>query len=141
VSELAPRLEELDRLNVRTVLVGSGPPTSIDDFIERLLLVGKPVTVVTDPTLSSFRAAGLVRSWWATMGPRALWDFLRATGKGHVNRSTDGDSRQQGGTLLVDTQGRLVWYHRNESLGDYAPATEIVDAVLRLVLKESPALI
>ena len=141
VSELAQRLEELDRLGVCTVLIGNGPPTSIDDFIERFLLVGKPVTVVTDPSLSTFRAAGLVRSWWATLGPRALWDFFRATGRGHFNRRTDGDGRQQGGTLLVGTEGRLVWYHRNESIGDYAPTVEIVDAVLRLVLKGSPALI
>jgi hypothetical protein len=90
--------------------------------------------------LSSFREAGLVRSWWATLGPHGLWDFVRETGKGHLNRRTDGDGRQQGGTLLVNTDGRLVWYHRNESLGGYPPTVDVVEAVLRLVLRESPAL-
>ena len=128
-------------MGIRTVLIGNGPPASIEDFIERFLLVAKPVTVVTDPQLESFRAAGLVRSWWATIGPRALWDFARETGRGHLNRRVDGDARQQGGTLLVDNKGQLVWYHRNESMGGYPSTVDVVDAALRLVLKESPAMI
>jgi len=129
---------DLDRLGLRTVLIGNGSPHLIEGFIEHCLLVDKPVEIVTDPSLASFRAAGLVRSWWATFGPKALWDGIRATGRGHINRWGEGDNLQQGGIVLVDGEGRVAWYYRNLSIGGYPPSVDIVDAAIRLVLKHSP---
>ena len=106
VTELAPRLFELHRLGLRTVFIGNGAPHFIDGFIERFGLNDKRVEIVTDPSLASFRAAGLLRSWWATYGPKGLWDTLQAAGSGHVNRRGEGDALQQGGTLLIDSKER-----------------------------------
>jgi len=111
ITELAPRLDELERLGIRTVFISNGDPHFIDTFIERFLLADKPVDIVTDPSLASFRAAGMLRSWWAIFGPRGLWDGIRA------------------------------WYYRNISMGGHPPSVEIIDAVMRLVLKRTPLLI
>jgi len=138
MTELVPRLFDLHRLGLRTVFIGNGPPHLIDTFIERFLLVDKPVEVVTDPSLASFRAAGLARSPWATFGPKSVWDAIRAIGGGHINRWGQGDNLQQGGIVLVDAAGRVAWYHRNLSIGDYPPSVEIVDAAIRVVLKRAP---
>lgn len=137
VTELSPRLFELHQLGVRTVFIGNGAPHFIDGFIERFGLADKRVEIVTDPSLASFRAAGFLHSWWATYGLRGLWDAIRAWGAGHVNHSGEGDALQQGGTLLVDANGRIAWYYRDASRGGHAPSVDIVDVVIRLILKQS----
>ncbi len=141
ITELAPRLDELERLGIRTVFISNGDPHFIDTFIERFLLADKPVDIVTDPSLASFRAAGMLRSWWAIFGPRGLWDGIRATADGHVNRFGEGDNLQQGGVVLVDPEGQVAWYYRNISMGGHPPSVEIIDAVMRPVLKRTPLLI
>jgi hypothetical protein len=138
VTELAPRLAELHAAGARTVLVGNGPPAAIDGFVERHALADKPVDVFTDPTLAAFRAAGLLRSAWATFGPRAIVDYLRAIGAGFVPRRTEGDYFQQGGALVVDAGGRVVFHHVSTHLADHADGSDLVDAALALALRSSP---
>lgn len=137
VHVLLPRLGELEALGVRVALVGSGPPDHLDAFVERHDLADKPAEVLTDPTLVAFAAAGLRRSFWATWGPSAIVEFLRAFTHGHRPGPTDGDMLQQGGAVLVDG-GRVAWAHRNESLGGHAAPADVVDAALRLRLARSP---
>jgi peroxiredoxin len=132
VSELSPRLPELERAGVRVVLIGNGDKRYIEGFSERYGLADKRVEVVTDPSLASFRAAGLQRSWWATHGARAMLDTARGMAKGIPHRAVEGDSTQQGGVLLVDGRGVLRFYHRNESIGDHPTANELVEAALVL---------
>jgi len=139
VTELAPRLAELHAAGARTVLVGNGAPAAIDGFVERHALGDKPVDVVTDPTLAAFRAAGLVRSAWATFGPRAIVDYVRAMGAGFVPRKTAGDNLQQGGAVVVDAGGRVVFHHVSRSLGDHADGSDLVDAALGLAIGLAPA--
>ena len=138
MTELSPRLDELDRLGLRTVLVGNGAPGFIDRFKERFGLFDKKVEIFTDPSLRSYRAAGLLRSWWLSYGPRGLWDALLAIGKGHVGRFGEGDGLQHGGTVLVSSDGTVVLYHRNRRKGGHLPAVEIVETALRLALERSP---
>ena len=141
VTELAPRLDELHALGVRTLFIGNGTPNFIEGFVERFSLADKPVEITTDPTLESFAAAGLVRSAWATFGPQAIWDALRAWGAGHTNEPTEGDDLQQGGTLLVDERGVVVWYHRNQSLLRHAATVDVVEAALQIKSERSGLLV
>ena len=46
-----------------------------------------------------------------------------------------GDGSQQGGTLLVDGNGDVAYYYCNRNLGDRAPAVEVVDVALCLLLR------
>ena len=138
VYDLAPRLPELAALGVRVVLIGNGAPENMSTFLTRHGLTDKPVEVYTDPTLASYRAAALARSAWATHGPFALVDFVRALTRGHRPGPIDGNLRQQGGALLFDDAGRIVWSHRNTSLGDHPDPSDVVDAVLATLLARSP---
>lgn len=137
VHDLAPRLAEISALGVRVVLIGNGPPSNVAPFLERHGLADKPVELYTDPSLAVYRAAGLARSAWATHGPRALVDFVRALTRGHRPGAIDGDLRQQGGAILFDEQASIVWSHENESLGDHPDPSDIVDAVLTVILARS----
>jgi peroxiredoxin len=137
VTELSPRLDELQAAGVRTVLVGNGAPEMIDAFVERHALGDKKCEIVTDPSLAAFRAAGLVRSAWSTIGFRAIVDAARALAEGHRQPRIEGDRWQQGGALLCDAGGRVVLYHRNVSIGDHVPAADLVDAALALLVRKS----
>lgn len=139
MSELAPRLPDLARAGVRTLLVGNGSPEQLEAFVERHALRGAPVEVATDPSLSVYAALGLHRSAWATIGPRALVEIARAMTAGHPHRATEGDRTQQGGVLLVDARGTVRFFHRNRSLGDHAATGDLVEAALRLRIEESGA--
>jgi peroxiredoxin len=139
VTELAPRLDELARAGVRVVLVGNGTREQLTAFVERHALGGAAVEVVTDPSLRAYEAMGLVRSAWATVGPRALYELARAMGEGHPHRPVEGDPTQQGGVILVDARGVVRFIHRNRSLGDHAAASDLVEAALRLAIEQRNA--
>lgn len=132
VSDLAPRLHELELLGIRTVLVGNGSAAHLEGFIQRFKLEGKPAALVTDPALESHRVAGLRRAGWFDQGPLRAWEILRGFSQGYANRWVQGSSPQQGGTLLLDADRRVAFLHRDRSVTDFSPATEVVDAALRL---------
>jgi peroxiredoxin len=134
MTELSPRLDELANADARTVLIGNGTPEQRDDFVARQALADAAVDVVTDPELGTYSAAGLVRSAWATVGPRALWDTARALAAGHPHLSPQGDSTQQGGSMVVDGRGAVVFFKRNRAVGDHASTCSLVDAVLRIAI-------
>ena len=138
VADLAPRLREIALAGATTVIVGSGPPTSLAAFAERNALDDKPVTILTDPSLAAYRAAGLVRSAWGTFGPRAVVDYVRAFTSGFSSRAADGDLLQQGGALVVDAGGRVTLHRVYESLGEHVDASDLVDAALALAARSSP---
>ena len=136
VAGLAPRLPEMNALGIRTVFIGNGAPHFIENFIERFALSERKVEIVTDPELAAYTAAGLRRSAWAAFGPVAMLDVLRALGQGHINRLGEGDNLQQGGAVLVDTDGTVAWHQRSRSLGGHARAVEVVDAAMHLIMKK-----
>jgi hypothetical protein len=135
VTELAPRLDELDRAGARVVLVGNGNREQLEGFIERHGLAGAHVVTAIDSSLDTYRAADLTRSAWATFGPRSIVDLARAMTDGHFHRGVEGDATQQGGALVVDARGVVRLFHDNRSIGDYVRASDVVDAVLRLEIE------
>ncbi len=136
---LRPRLGELERLGVDVVIVGSGTPAQLAVFVEREHLARPHVQCFTDPSLAVYRAAGFVRSWWATFGARALAQSVRAFLHGHRNGRAQGDLYQQGGTIYVRRGGEVALYHRAASLGDHARVAEVVDLALAARAVEASA--
>jgi peroxiredoxin len=136
VRELAPRLFEMSRAGARVVLVGNGSVEQRAAFVARSAFEGAPALLVTDPSLRLYGALGLVRSAWATLRPRSLFEEARALAKGHPYRTPEGDLMQQGGALLVDRAGVVRLFHRSRSVGGHPPASDLVDAVVRLALEE-----
>ena len=133
--DLAPRLQELARIGVRTVLVGNGSLEHRAGFVERNALEGAPVEVLVDPSLELYRALHLVRSAWATVGPRAIRDAARAFAGGLPHGHVEGDRTQQGGVLFVDAQGVVRLYRRSRSIGDHPPASDLVEVALKSALE------
>ena len=135
VTALVPRQPELSDLGVRIVLVGNGAPEHLRGFAERHGLDERHVTLVTDPSLAVFAAARLLRSTWATFGPRSLFTEARAIGRGLRPGRRHGDRLQQGGALLLDERGEVVSRHVDAFVGDHARPEDVVDAAMRLRLQ------
>ena len=132
VTLLMPRTHELHGLGVNVVFVGNGEARYIEGFVERHGIVPELVEVLTDPSREAFTAAGLVRGFWRTFGPRAGLNALRARLMGNRQGSIEGDNLQQGGVLVIDRGGTLVYAHADESLGDHADTIDVVDAAMRV---------
>jgi peroxiredoxin len=135
VAELGPRLDELVRVGVHVVLVGNGTREQMAAFRERNALLDARVDLVTDPTLTVHRAAGLQRSIWSTFGPRSMIEHARLWAAGLGNRSVEGDATQQGGAMLVDARGIVRLARRDRSIGDHVSASQLVDAALGLAIE------
>lgn len=131
MAELTPRLPELSDLGIQVVLVGNGASHFLSGFKSRFALNHHHLTVVTDPSLQLYQLLQLRHSFWGVMGLRGIRDMLRAASHGHLQTSVQGSNHQQGGTLFMDEDGIIQFYHRNFSIGDHAPATAWMQAVLK----------
>ena len=131
------RLPEIESLGVNVVLVSNGPLAALAAFVRTMNLERRRVTMVTDPSLASYRAAGLRRP--RRHGLRAPIETLRALGEGYRLRRRAGDAMQLGGAFLVDDAGYLVYHHRSESPGDLADPNDIVQAALALLVERRAA--
>lgn len=138
MQDLAPRVEELSELGLKLVLVGNGEAAHIKGFLQRFKLNRKHVEVVTDPSLKAYEEAGFKRAVLRTLGFRGMVDMFKALVSGHSQDGIKGDNWQQGGAILTDASGAVVYYHQNESVGDFAPTYQLVDACYSLLLRRDP---
>ena len=134
---MTARLSEIENLGVSVVLVGSGPPAALAAFVSAMNLERRRVTVVTDPPLASYRAAGLRRP--RVHGWRAVVETLRALGEGYRQRRRAGDAMQLGGAFFIDGSGRVLYHHHSQSPGDLADPNDIVQAALALLVERRAA--
>lgn len=132
IALLSPWIDEIASLGIGIVFVGNGAPNFIEGFVERNGLEGKPVEIVTDPSLRIFDAASLERSHWSNLSPAALRNFGRALLHGFRQTHIEGNAQQQGGVMLVRPDGRLAYVHRDRVAGDHAPTAEVVAAARTL---------
>lgn len=134
---LAPRLQEFDLLGIPTIIVGNGEPRYIEGFIERFQLQNQPLKIVTDPSLGIFKIAKLKKSFWATYGPRALWDNVKAFTLGVIQKTYEGNLFQQGGTILLNREGKVVFYHQNDHISDLSDLSDVVDEIHKMLALEN----
>ena len=134
---LLARLSEIEGLGVSVVLVGNGPPAALHAFVRDMSLERRRVTAVTDPSLASYRAAGLGRP--RMHGFRAAIETLQALGAGYRKRRRAGDAMQLGGAFFIDERGRVLYHHHSQSPGDLADPNDIIQAALALLVERRAA--
>lgn len=134
---LLARWPELEGLGVNVVLVGNGPPAALAAFAREMGLGERRVTVVTDPALGAYRAAGLRRP--RVHRVRSAVQTLRALGAGYRQRRRAGDAMQLGGAFLADEGGRVLYHHESDAAGDLADPSDIIQAALRHLVERRAA--
>ena len=122
---MRPLVPELVRDGVAVVFIGNGAPHFAQAFDEEFGLTKAGAEVVTDPTRAVYRAAGLTRSLWATLRPRVFAAGLAMKRRGHRGVSLQGDPWQQGGVLVLDRKGNVIYRHVDRWLGDSAAQDDV----------------
>ncbi len=120
---------DVDRLHAAGVslqVIGNGPPMFIAGFRET---TGYDGAIYTDPSLAVFRAAELKSGLRTVLTVSALTRTIGAFRRGFRQGRTQGSALQQGGVLVVATDGTVLWQHVSDGPGDNASAAEIVAAV------------
>jgi hypothetical protein len=126
VAGLEQARPEIQARGAELVVVGSGDPEHLAGFRE---VTGYHGPLLTDPSLRSFRAAGLASGWRRTFDPRALLKGIRAFAGGFRQGARRGNPVQQGGTFVLGPgpRGRFAW--RDRFAGDHAPMREVLAAL------------
>ena len=127
--QLHREIESIRQAGAELFLIGNGSPSFIEGFRETTHYDG---VIYTDPSLAVYKAAELKRGVMKTLDPRALGNTFRSLAAGHRQGMPQGDTWQQGGVLVIATDGRVVWHHASDRPGDNAEPRQIV-AALRAV--------
>jgi hypothetical protein len=126
VVQLHRRIEKIHAAGAELVVIGNGSPTFMAGFRETTGYAG---ALYTDPSLEVYKAAGLKRGVFKVLSPRAGLAALGALKGGFRQGRTQGDALQQGGTLVIDRRGDVLWAHVDDFAGDHANPDEILRAL------------
>ena len=107
-------------------VIGNGNPSFMAGFREQTKYDGP---LYTDPSLEVYKAAELKRGVTKVLDIRAALPTIKALARGGRQGLTQGDAWQQGGVLVVATDGTVTWQHANDHPGDNAPVDAIVRAL------------
>lgn len=129
---MRPLIPRFTQLGAKVAFIGVGKPWMAQGFDEEFGLGKAGAQVLTDPSLASFRAAGMKHGLWRTLGPQTWPAGLRALLAGHRQGKTQGDPWQQGGALVVSAEGATVFRHVDGSAGDHVRLDAVLRAVERL---------
>ena len=108
------------------VIVGNGTPDMARAFNDEL---GLEAPLYTDPTRRTYALAGFKRGVLATFSAKGVAHAARAWRRGFRQTATRGDALQQGGLLVVERGGRILYAHRDSEAGDLASNDEVLAAL------------
>lgn len=86
--------------------------------------------LVLDAGQHLYRALELRRfPWWKMLDPRTWRNYLRSLRRARQGRITN-HPLQSPGVVVLDGNLRVLYLHRGETIGDYPPATEVLEAAV-----------
>jgi peroxiredoxin len=109
VAQLCQHQEELERLNVKVLILSFGTLPAAQAWLEETC---SPFELLLDPERKVYEAYGLERSAFRSWNLRTLWRYVQLLASGRRWRGIQGDSTQLGADLIVDPNGvvRLAYY-------------------------------
>ena len=113
----------MDRRGAGLVVVGPGRPEHLEAFRAVTRYAGP---LYADPSLASFRAAGLAYGWSKTFHPRSIWKGVRAFASGFRQGARRGNPVQQGGIFVLGPGDRVRYEWRDRFAGDHAPMAAVL---------------
>ena len=117
---------EYERYGGKLIFSGNGSATCIAKFKRDLGI--EDATVLTDPSLEAFRAAGFERGFLASHGLSSLGNGLKLYLKGYrqfAHHDEDGDRFQLGGVLVISMAGQIRYQYISQATGDFPPGTDV----------------
>lgn len=123
---LARALPEIELRGGGLVVVGPARFEHIPGFRE---VTGYTGLLFTDPSLRTFRAAGLAYGWSKTFHPLTFLKGISAVAKGFRQGIRRGDVAQQGGTFVLGPGERVHFEWRDRFAGDLPDLDEVLKAL------------
>jgi hypothetical protein len=118
--------ERIEDAGATLHVIGNGPPMFMAGFRET---TGYDGALYTDPSLAVYRALELRRGARTVLSARAAWNAVRALRGGFRQGRIQGDATQQGGVLVVGTDGAIRYRHADRVAGDHAPLAAVLAAL------------
>jgi AhpC/TSA antioxidant enzyme len=126
---LRERYDDIVAMGGNVIAVGA----AASDQARHLMESGVPFPCLLDPDHRLFVVLDLDRiPWRAWLWPRTYSNYLRAAGHARQGRISWQNAFQRPGVVLLDSEGRLAWAHRGQTLGDYPAVTEVISQMGRL---------
>jgi hypothetical protein len=126
VAGLRDALGDIEGRGARIVVLGSAPPMAIKDF---RAATGWDGTVLVDPTLAVYRAAGLAHSVLPMLDPRGVVRVVQSLRAGFRSGAIRGSALQQGGTFVLGPGPEVHLEWRDRFSGDTPPVERVVAAI------------
>jgi peroxiredoxin len=126
VAQLRRRIDDIHAAGAELYVIGNGTPNFIAGFREN---TGYDGPLYVDPSLEVYKRAGMKRSVASVLNPKVLLHGARALSRGKMQGRTQGDSWQQGGTLVIAPDGAIKYAYHSSEAGDHAPTAEIIAAL------------
>lgn len=89
-----------------------------------------PFPLYTDPERSVYKLAGLKRKFG--LGLNTFKRAMAAKKEGHYQTAIAGDPWQQGGVVVVNTAGEIIYHHVDDGAGDSADPRDVLLALERV---------
>jgi peroxiredoxin len=118
---------EVDRIHAAgadLVFIGNGAPHFAEGFKKDY---GVTSPLFTDPSRKAYDAAGL--KYGAGSILRSLKHAARAMRKGFFQGRVQGSAWQQGGVLVIDRGGEVLYSYASQEGGDHPPVADIHTAL------------
>lgn len=125
-ARLGKRIDEIRAADAQLVAIGNGHERWARAFIEE---EGVDFPVYVDPSRASYEHFGMKRGMSEVFGPKSVKHSMRAMSQGHFQTKTRGDAFQNGGVVVIDDEGEIVYRHVEDEAGDLADLDEVIAAL------------
>lgn len=119
-------MDELHGLGAELVFIGNGAAFFARAFRDEFHVT---VPLLVDEARASYTALGFRRDVASSLNPKMLLHAKRAMAAGFSQKAVHGDARQQGGVLVVDRGGGVVYAYVSDTAGDHPDPAEVVAAL------------
>jgi len=126
VAQLRDVYPQIQAKGAELVAIGNGRPEHVEGFIEDEKIT---FPVYTDPKRNLYKALGFKRGVGATFTLSSLKAGMRAAKEGHRQHALEGDPWQQGGLIVVNPAGEVIFHHINNDAADHAPIEKVLEVL------------
>jgi AhpC/TSA antioxidant enzyme len=122
--QLRQAYPKIQAANTQVVAIGMGNPVESRSFKHRLQI---PFTLLSDDRQGSYKEIELGKaSGGNELRSGTMGSLFGEVLKGNFGGIPVGDITQLGGTIIVDTNGTIRYFHRAESTNDNAPVADLL---------------
>jgi len=121
--------QDAAELGAALAVIGNGSPEQAADFQADFL---EGVHLLTDPSLTGYKAMELKRSLFSNLQPRTYLRAFSVWRKGLAAKGRQGDSLQQGGAFVITPRHEVVFCYFSKTPEDHADPEEILESLSAL---------